>query len=39
MQIVSILETICMKSQNLFYGKNKKTNYNILSAEHFTQSA
>ena len=40
MQIVSNgMETICMKCQNLFSGKNKKTYFNMSSAENFTQSA
>ena len=40
MQIVSIgLETICMKCQNQFYGKNKKKCFSMSSTENFTQSA
>ena len=36
---LSPLETICMKWQNLFYGKTKKKYFNMLPAENFTQSA
>ena len=38
MQIV-LTETICMKCQNLFSGKNKKNIINLSSAEKFIQSA
>ena len=38
MQIV-LLETICMKCQNLFLGKNKKKYLKMWPAEFFTQSA
>ena len=38
MHIVSIGD-ICMKCQLLFSRKNKKNNFNMLSAENFTQSA
>ena len=33
------METICMKCQNLFSGKNKETITKLLSAEFFTQHA
>ena len=32
-------ETICMKCQILFSGKNKKKYFNMSSAENFTQCA
>ena len=32
-------ETICMKYQRLFFGKNKKKYFKMLSAEIFTQNA
>ena len=36
---LSPLETICMRCQILFSGKNKKRYFKTSSAEHFTQSA
>ena len=33
MQSVSLLETICMKGQSLFYDKRKKIIINLLSSE------
>ena len=36
---LSSLETVCMKCQNLFSGKNKKKCFSMLSVENFIQSA
>ena len=33
------METICIKYQILFSGKNKKKHFKMLSVENFTQSA
>ena len=35
---LSLMETICMKCQILFSGKNMKKYFSMLSAENFTQS-